>query len=303
MQHLQKIKKILTLPVILVLSVSAMMAIVITINIVSEFTNWEVLDDSNGYGYGYGYGCLMHLGNCTNYYVYGYGYGYDANSIMIDEDTSDGGGSSSGPKSINNHIDEDTVEKSLEDFLDGDAENQGNIKDSPFGDPINEAYQYAYSLGITTMGDVQSAMPEQGTTRAQLAKMMVQFASNALGKSIDASRIEMCSSYDDVDVSFGDLKDFIIAACSMKIMWLEVDENNPLPNFDPNSFVSRWEIATVLGRLIFGNAYKNIDPYYAGYMTALFNAGVMTINDPTIMDIRANIWIMLQRAHMWLAGK
>ncbi len=298
MPYLKNIKKFLTLPTTLVLGLAFIIAAPAALTIISEFTNWDVLDSETWYGYGYGYGY-----DGWAYYAYGYGYGYDPDSIA-DEDTSDGGGawSNSGPRSTDKNIDEDKVKESFDDVTNDDKP-KGDVSNSPYEDEVNEAYQYAYSLGITTMGDVQSAMPEQGTTRAQLAKMMVQFANNALGKSIDASRVEMCNSYDDVDASLGDLADFITAACSMKIMGLEVDENTPLTNFDPNTFVSRWEIATVLGRLIFGNAYKDMDPYYIGYMQALFNAGIITINDPTIMDIRANIWIMLQRAHAWLAGR
>lgn len=273
--------------------------------VLSEFTNWDILDGETGYGFGYGYGCYIYYGDECDFYAYGYGYGYDPDSISEEEDTSDGGGagSSSGPRWTDKNIDEDTVEESYDDFIEGNTP-EGDTTNSPYGDEIDNAYQYAYSLGITTIGDVQSAMPEQGTTRAQLAKMMVQFATNALGKSIVASRVEMCSnSYGDVNVSLGDLADFITAACSMKIMGLEVDENTPLANFDPNKLVSRWEIITVLGRLIFGNAYKDMDPYYIGYMQAALNAGIITVNDPTLMDIRANIWIMLQRTHAWLAGE
>lgn len=84
-----------------------------------------------------------------------------------------------------------------------------------------------------------SAKPEEGTTRAQLAKMMVQFASKALGKTMDTTRVSMCSKYTDVDASLGDLKDFITVACASKIMGLEVDENTPLQAFDPNKIVTR----------------------------------------------------------------
>lgn len=303
MAHLKNIKKILALPTVLVLSLAVIMAAPTVFTIISNFTNWNVFDTETWYGYGYGYGCYVYDEYCYDH-EYAYGYGYDPDSIEQERDTRDGWWAGSWwPRSTDKDIDEDTVEQSLEKFLDEDKKDKGDVSKSPFDQEINDAYQYAYSLGITTMDDVMSAMPEQGTTRAQLAKMMVQFANNALGKSIVSSRVEMCSSYDDVDASLSDLVDFITAACSMKIMGLEVDETTPLTNFDPNSFVSRWEIATVLGRLIFGNAYKDMDPYYMGYMQALFNADIITVNDPTIMDIRANIWIMLQRAHMWLAGK
>lgn len=150
-------------------------------------------------------------------------------------------GDTSNNDNASDTIDQDTVSNSLDDFLEGNANgsNEGNVEGSTFDNEINNAYQYAYAFGITTMGDVESALPEQGTTRAQLAKMMVQFANNALGKHMDASRIAKCNVYADVDSSLGDLKDFITAACASKIMGLEVDENTPLVNFDPNKIVSR----------------------------------------------------------------
>lgn len=302
MTQLTKIKKFLTLPTVLVMSLAFIMAMPVVrstvLTIISEFTNWDLLDSSNGYGYGYGYGYDGYS------YYYGYGYGYNEGAIPNTQWWSSAGvgslfrGNNEGAEDVDQNI----VTNSLDNFL-SDTSHEGNIENSPFSDEINSAYQYAYALGITTMGDVESALPEQGTTRAQLAKMMVQFANNALGKHMDASRIAMCNVYADVDSSLGDLKDFITAACASKIMGLEVDETTPLVNFDPNKIVSRWEIVTVLGRLILNHAYENMDPYYAGYMTALLNAAIITVNDPTLLDSRANIWIMLERAHKWLAGK
>ena len=45
-----------------------------------------------------------------------------------------------------------------------------------------DAYNWAYSLGITTMPTIEEARLDDGITRGELAKMMVVFVSQVLGK-------------------------------------------------------------------------------------------------------------------------
>ena len=41
-----------------------------------------------------------------------------------------------------------------------------------------------------------------------------------------------------------------------------------------------------------------MEPYYAWYMDAFFTAGIIKVNDPSLLDIRAHIWINSSKEHM-----
>lgn len=280
--------------------------------VVSNFSNWTTYDTTTWYwyGYGYGYDCSINIFNqitCKdNTYRYDYGYGYNPDAIVeqvevIEKEKWYGScGWCNYSQDYNNEtISKEELKNSIKEFSEkplSDAEKE-SIKDWKFNTETTIAYLYAKAFGITTIGNINDAQPEAWTTRAQLAKMMVQFSTNVLWKTADSTRTEICSTYADVDSSLGDLADFISLACEAKIMGLQVDEETPLVNFNPNAFVSRWEFLTVLGRLIFNNKYKNMEPYYAWYMDAFFTAGIIKVNDPSLLDIRAHIWIILQRTH------
>jgi hypothetical protein len=48
---------------------------------------------------------------------------------------------------------------------------------------MNEAYEFAYANGITTMKSIDEAEMLDGLTRIAMAKMLSQYAINVLGKS------------------------------------------------------------------------------------------------------------------------
>lgn len=312
----QRFKHFLSLPTALILFLSASIGYFVIIDWINVT---DVLDETTGYSYGYGYGydCFTDRDKFTEQYVtkckdkeedyrYDYGYGYNPDAIVeqvevIEKEKSSGGCRwCNYSQDYNNEtINKEELKNSIKEFSEkplSDAEKE-SIKDWKFNTETTIAYLYAKAFGITTIGNINDAQPEAWTTRAQLAKMMVQFSTNVLWKTADSTRTEICSTYADVDSSLGDLADFISLACEAKIMGLQVDEETPLVNFNPNAFVSRWEFLTVLGRLIFNNKYKNMEPYYAWYMDAFFTAGIIKVNDPTLLDIRAHIWIILQRTH------
>lgn len=328
----EKLKVFLSLPTALVLFLTSSIAAFI---VISEFSNWTTYDETTWYGYGYGYGydpdeCVTkwitenEQFETTCYYEYNYGYGHNPDTITTTGDTiTNTWNTSTGsiwwygwwyaggclwcnydPEYENIHIDTEKVRQTIDDFSQRPLtdEEKKSIENSVFNTETTLAYLYAKAFGITTLWSIEEAHPEQGTTRAQLAKMMVQFATNVLWKSInDPVRRTMCTRYWDVDAWLWDLAWFIVQACEAKIMGLQIDETTPLKNFSPHTFVTRWEILTVLWRMIFNNKFKDMDPYYIWYMNAFFKAGIIKVNDPTLLDIRAHIWIILQRTHDRLA--
>lgn len=73
----------------------------------------------------------------------------------------------------------------------------GDITGSPFSAELNTAYQYAYSIGITTMPTVQEANINGSLIRAHMAKMMVNYAKEVLGKIANTNIICVFTDTDD----------------------------------------------------------------------------------------------------------
>jgi len=58
---------------------------------------------------------------------------------------------------------------------------------STFSIELNNAYLYAYDIGITTMNTIQKANMTGNLIRAHMAKMMVNYAIKVLGKYPNAT--------------------------------------------------------------------------------------------------------------------
>jgi hypothetical protein len=130
-------------------------------------------------------------------------------------------------------------------------------------------------------------------TRAELAKMMVVFMSWTLEKDpiITGSTV-----YKDVNKEkLWDLADYVQLAYQYQIMWINAD-GTPMENFNPNKPVSRWEFATVLSRVLYGDTYnQNWDKYYEKHIEALNKANILTNPDHNITEWRWWIITMLYR--------
>jgi hypothetical protein len=200
-------------------------------------------------------------------------------------------------------LNEPLISENINDLFGSDdvslADITNFVTSSPYNQEVTLAYLYAYAFGVTTMA-IEDARPEDGTRRDEFAKMLVSFAENVLGKQADPSRTAMCSQYGDLDTSLGDLVGFIIKSCEMQLMGID-PQGNVLEDFDVARIIPRGQIVTTLGRLITNNAHDNVDPYYAGYMQAFLERGIITVNDPDFTDPRQNVWIILQRIHQRLA--
>lgn len=85
---------------------------------------------------------------------------------------------------------------------------------------MTRAYEWAYSLGITTMPTIQQARLNNTITREQLAKMMVEFMSKVLGKKPIKTDVP---KYIDVTVEGRgqEMYDYIILAYQYQIMGID----------------------------------------------------------------------------------
>lgn len=162
-----------------------------------------------------------------------------------------------------------------------------------YGQEMFDAYNRAISNWITTIDDINKAKLNTKITRAELAKMMVVFMSWTLEKDpiITGSTV-----YKDVNKEkLWDLADYVQLAYQYQIMWINAD-GTPMENFNPNKPVSRWEFATVLSRVLYGDTYnQNWDNYYEKHIKALNKANILNNSDHNITEWRWWIITMLYR--------
>jgi len=162
-----------------------------------------------------------------------------------------------------------------------------------YGQEMFDAYNRAISNWITTIDDINKAKLNTKITRAELAKMMVVFMSWTLEKDpiITGSTV-----YKDVNKEkLWDLADYVQLAYQYQIMWINAD-GTPMENFNPNKPVSRWEFATVLSRVLYGDTYnQNWYNYYEKHIEALNKANILNNPDHNITEWRWWIIMMLYR--------
>lgn len=169
------------------------------------------------------------------------------------------------------------------------------------GTELQQAHCFARQYDITTINDFEQAEAQWLLIRSHLAKMMVNFSVNVLGKtgSVASQCIDV---YDDITDVSDELRGYIQLACSMNIMWLESDGDTPLVSFRPEDVVTRVEFATVLSRVLYGNRYDigndTTRQWYEWHLTVLNANGLMNNihgDRPYRIEQRGFTWITLQR--------
>jgi len=165
------------------------------------------------------------------------------------------------------------------------------LAQTSYSTEVQAAYDYAYSIDVTTVDSIDNAAPYAFATREQVAKMMVNIA-KAINPEITADTTADC---DFVDLGNADktLIPFIKEVCQMGIMGQNMPDNKFLP-FDT---VNRAMVATMLSRILWGDKYDGGEPWYAAHMEALKAEGIMTnISNPMEPTARYAIWLMAQRS-------
>lgn len=162
-----------------------------------------------------------------------------------------------------------------------------------------EAYDYAYSQGITTVSSIEKVNMNGSLTRIAMAKMLSNFSINVLW--LQPNRTVNCS-FNDVSKSL-DLQydDGVMQVCQLWLMWIW-DDWKKSEKFSPNAIVTRWQFVTALSRAL--NRYdwtiiENGNPYYSTHLSYLNKKWIIkNINRPSplISESRWNVMIMLMRA-------
>ena len=158
-----------------------------------------------------------------------------------------------------------------------------------YSQELQDAYDWAYAKGVTTMSPIDNANMYWAITRAQMAKMLSVYATEVLGETPDTSK---ACNFTDIDSVKGDLHDYIIESCQLGIM------GQGITAFRPYDTISRAEFGTALSRVLYGDQYEGGTPYYAKHLDALKAAGIMTqIDNPENRDeIRGYVMLMLMRS-------
>ena len=163
-----------------------------------------------------------------------------------------------------------------------------------YGEEVFVAYNWAINNWITTIDDVSKVQFNKKITRAELAKMMVEFMSWTLKKQ---PIITWEVNYRDVNYkNLWDLGWYIQLAYQFQIMGINADWT-PIEDFNPNKTVTRSEFATVLSRIMFGDKYnQDWENYYEKHIKALEKVNILGNTDPNLIEARWWIMIMLYKS-------
>ena len=120
-----------------------------------------------------------------------------------------------------------------------------------------------------------------------MAKMIANYATKVLGLKPDTTRD---CTFDDVANVSPELQWYITEACQLGLMGVGIN------NFDPNGWVTRAQLGTMLSRALYGNTYNHDGIlYYEEHLQALKDHGIITNTNPNIKEIRWYFMLMLYR--------
>ena len=158
---------------------------------------------------------------------------------------------------------------------------------SAYSDELNAAYEFAYSAGITTINQCEKANMKWLLIRAHMAKMIVNYAVNVLGRIPDPS---INCEFNDIGNQSWEMQWYIKQACQLWLMWVDIKF------FSPTKTVTRAQFGTVLSRLLWGDLHDGPTPYYAEHLTALQEESIISVINPDLKELRGYIMLMLMRA-------
>lgn len=165
----------------------------------------------------------------------------------------------------------------------------GDIGWSTFSTEFNNAYQFAFKNGITTIDNIEEADMTWTLIRSHMAKMMVNYAVKVLNKKV--LNTGATCNFTDIEWQTDEIKGYIKLSCQLGIMWIWINE------FRPNDTVTRGEFGTVLSRALWGGQYNNDwEYYYIDHLNALRESGIITNTDPILAELRWYVMLMLMRS-------
>jgi hypothetical protein len=154
---------------------------------------------------------------------------------------------------------------------------------------MNNAYEFAHRMGITTINSIDKANMWGELTRIAMAKMLSQYAINVLWLKPDTSKK---ANFEDVDETLDrEYDNWVTLAYQLGIMGVGIT------NFRPHDTVTRAEFATALSRMLYWLKDGN-DAYYSTHINKLFAEGIIANKDPGLQELRGYVMLMLMRSAM-----
>ena len=178
--------------------------------------------------------------------------------------------------------------------IDSSSQNSSEWQETMwFSQELLDAYTRAYKNGITTINTVEEADLGWNLTRIAMAKMLSQYAINVLWKTPDITRQ---NKFNDVSDELDSQYDSgVTLAYQLWIMWINMLDNN----FRPFDLVSRAEFVTALSRMRYwtmDGGYEGTPEFYKNHMEKLVELWIVTVPDPTILELRWYVMLMLMRS-------
>ncbi len=165
---------------------------------------------------------------------------------------------------------------------------QGSVSWSTYSDDVNNAYLYAYDIGLITEPTIQDVNMGGTFTRANMAKIISDYAMNVLNKVANTGAI--CNFTDIADQS-AEVQANIKLACQLGLMGI-----NMTTIFHPNRTVDQAQFGTILSRTIWGDTYNGWTPYYLNHLNALKTNGIITAITPDVLETMQDVMQMIYNA-------
>ena len=152
---------------------------------------------------------------------------------------------------------------------------------------LQNAYEWAYINGITTMNSIEKANMKWNITREEMAKMISNYAVNILWKTPDTTKDCL---FIDSNIN-PDLVKSVTKSCQLWLMGQWVS------SFRPKDSVTRAEFWTVLSRALWWNKNEWWSTYYENHLKALKSEWIMSkIDTPSNKEVRGYVMLMLMRS-------
>ena len=157
-----------------------------------------------------------------------------------------------------------------------------------YSQELKDAYNRSYSNSITTQPNIDTANMKGKITRAEMAKMMVNYSINILWKEMPTW---VTCKFNDIENINAELQKAVIQSCELWIMWKWIT------SFRPNDWVTRAEFGTVLSRALRWSQNEWWTTYYQNHLKALKSEWIMNnISSPMDKEIRWYVMLMLMRS-------
>jgi len=157
---------------------------------------------------------------------------------------------------------------------------------------MQDAYKWAFDNWITTKSSIQLANMDLSISRAEMAKMVSQYATKLLKRVPNTGA---ACKFSDISKVTPDLIPFIQEACQLGVMGLNND-GSVASSFNPFGLLTRGEFATALSRMLWGNKYNGGIEFYTNHIKALQTAKIITNTNPLLVELRGYVMTMLMRA-------